>query len=50
MAQTISANWAMIFAGGLSALAALLHFGVIITEPDWYRLFGGRLWRTTLRT
>ena len=27
-------------AGALSAIAALLHVGVIIGGPDWYRFFG----------
>lgn len=40
METTVSTNWPMIVAGGLSALAALLHIGVILMGPDWYRLFG----------
>ena len=30
----------LIFGGALSVIAALMHIGVIIGGPDWYRLFG----------
>ena len=32
-------DW-LIAAGGLSALAALLHLACIVGGPDWYRFFG----------
>ncbi len=31
---------ALLLAGGLSSLAALLHLAVIVGGPDWYRFFG----------
>lgn len=30
----------LIVAGGLSALASVLHLAVIVGGPDWYRFFG----------
>lgn len=34
-----AAGW-LLAAAGLNALAALIHVGVIVGGPDWYRLFG----------
>ena len=33
-------NKLLVFAGALSVIAALLHIGVIMGGPDWYRFFG----------
>jgi hypothetical protein len=33
-------NMALMIAAGLSLLAALMHVGVIVGGPSWYRLFG----------
>jgi hypothetical protein len=33
-------NMALVIGAGLSLLAALLHVGVIMVGPSWYRLFG----------
>ncbi len=33
-------NKFLVLGGGLSILAALLHIGVIIGGPEWYRFFG----------
>lgn len=33
-------NKSLIIAGGLSILGGLLHLGIIIGGPDWYRFFG----------
>nr|AAT90811.1 conserved hypothetical protein [uncultured proteobacterium QS1] len=33
-------NLALIVGSGLSAIAALLHLGIIFVGPRWYRLFG----------
>ncbi|MCJ9428631.1 hypothetical protein [Kordiimonas marina] len=38
--MTARANRPLLVAGALSALAALLHIGVIFGGPDWYRFFG----------
>jgi hypothetical protein len=38
---TIALGQKLLFAGGiLSLLASLLHVGVILGGPDWYRFFG----------
>ncbi len=36
----INKNIALIIAGVLSAIAALIHFSAIVADPDWYRFFG----------
>ncbi|WP_324728108.1 hypothetical protein [Pseudomonas chlororaphis] len=33
-------NMALVIGAGLSLLAALMHVGVIMVGPSWYRLFG----------
>lgn len=33
-------NMALLVGAGLSLLAALMHVGVIMVGPSWYRLFG----------
>jgi hypothetical protein len=33
-------NMALVIGAGLSLLAALMHVGVIVGGPSWYRLFG----------
>ncbi|WP_458378623.1 hypothetical protein [Pseudomonas chlororaphis] len=33
-------NIALVIGAGLSLLAALMHVGVIMVGPSWYRLFG----------
>ncbi|NIE75723.1 hypothetical protein F3J45_14880 [Pantoea sp. Ap-967] len=33
-------NTALLLAAGLSLLASLMHVGVILVGPSWYRLFG----------
>ncbi|WP_176508469.1 MULTISPECIES: hypothetical protein [Pseudomonas] len=33
-------NTALLLAAGLSLLASILHLGVILVGPPWYRLFG----------
>jgi len=33
-------NPALLVAGGLSAIAALLHLAIIVKGPAWYRFFG----------
>ena len=33
-------NLALIVGSGLSTIAALLHLGIILVGPRWYRLFG----------
>jgi hypothetical protein len=33
-------NVPLIFGGGLSLIAAMLHVAIIIGGPDWYRAFG----------
>ncbi|AMS16161.1 hypothetical protein A3218_18275 [Pseudomonas chlororaphis] len=33
-------NMALVIGAGLSLLAALMHVGVIVVGPSWYRLFG----------
>lgn len=33
-------NLALMIGAGLSVIAALLHVGVIMVGPQWYRLFG----------
>ncbi len=39
VARNRGSSW-LIFGGGLSVLAALLHLAVIAGGPDWYRFFG----------
>jgi hypothetical protein len=38
--MTESFNTALIVAGGLSAIAALLHIAIVVGGPNWYRSFG----------
>ena len=38
--MTTEPNALLVFAAFLSALAALLHVGIIIGGPPWYRFFG----------
>ena len=38
--MTSTRNPALVLGGLLSAAAALLHIGVIVGGPDWYRFFG----------
>ncbi|MHB2049157.1 hypothetical protein [Pseudomonas hunanensis] len=33
-------NTALLLAAGLSLLASIMHVGVILVGPSWYRLFG----------
>ena len=39
---TTEPNTTLIFAASLSAVAVLLHVGIIIGGPPWYRFFGAR--------
>lgn len=38
--MTESFNTALIIAGSLSAIAALLHVAIVLGGPGWYRFFG----------
>jgi uncharacterized protein YhhL (DUF1145 family) len=38
--MTESFNTALIVAGCLSAIAALLHVAIVVGGPNWYRFFG----------
>ena len=38
--MTSTRNPSLVLGGLLSAAAALLHIGVIVGGPDWYRFFG----------
>lgn len=40
MCSSGSLNIALLIGGSLSAIAALLHIGIIVGGPDWYHRFG----------
>lgn len=35
-----SGNWVLVIGGALTGAASLLHVGIILGGPDWYRFFG----------